>query len=52
MLGSEFSLVDCAYGPVIDALELSGDTILAYPALRSYVARMRERGSWRACGFR
>jgi glutathione S-transferase len=51
MLGSEFSLVDCAYGPVIDALELSGDTIQAYPALKSYLARMRERKSWRACEF-
>ena len=52
MLGSEFSLVDCAYGPVIDALELSGETIQAYPALKAYLARMRERKSWRACEFR
>jgi glutathione S-transferase len=52
MLGSEFSLVDCAYGPVIDALELSGETIQAYPALQAYLARMRGRKSWHACEFR
>ena len=52
MLGSEFSLVDCAYGPVFDALELSGETIQAYPALQAYLARVRERKSWRACEFR
>jgi len=51
MLGSEFSLVDCCYGPVIDALDLSGDTIEAYPALKSYLARLRARKSWRACAF-
>ena len=52
MLGSEFSLVDCVYGPVIDALELSGETIQAYPALQAYLARVRGRKSWRACEFR
>jgi GSH-dependent disulfide-bond oxidoreductase len=52
MLGSEFSLVDCCYGPVLDALALAGDYIEAYPALKAYLRNIRERKSWRACEFR
>jgi glutathione S-transferase len=52
MLGDQFSLVDCCYGPVLDALALAGDYIEAYPALKAYVKSMRERRSWRACEFR
>lgn len=52
MLGSEFSLVDCCYGPVLDALALAGDYIEAYPALKAYLKNIRERKSWRACEFR
>ena len=52
MLGERFSLVDCAYGPVLDALSLAGDYLGAYPALGRYLARMRERRSWKACQFR
>jgi len=52
MLGDQFSLVDCCYGPVLDALALAGDYIEAYPALKEYVKNMRMRRSWRACEFR
>jgi glutathione S-transferase len=52
MLGDQFSLVDCCYGPVLDALALGGDYIEAYPALKEYVKNMRMRRSWRACEFR
>lgn len=52
MLGEHYSLVDCCYGPVFDALALAGDYVEAYPAIKSYLARMRERKAWRACGFR
>ena len=52
MLGEQFSLVDCAYGPMFDALSLAGDYLAAYPALGAYLARMRERKSWKACQFR
>ncbi len=52
MLGDQFSLVDCCYGPVLDALALAGDYIEAYPALKEYVKTMRMRRSWRACEFR
>ena len=51
LLGEQFSLVDCCYGPLFDALSLAGDYLTAYPALGGYLARMRERKSWRACQF-
>jgi glutathione S-transferase len=53
MLGDEFSLVDCCYAPVFDALSLAGEQHLApYPAIAGYLAKVRERRAWKACGFR
>jgi glutathione S-transferase len=52
VLGNEFSLVDCCYGPMLDALAVAGDDLAAYPALGQYLARMRERQAWKACQFR
>ena len=52
VLGNEFSLVDCCYGPMFDALAVAGDDLAAYPALGQYLARMRERKAWKACQFR
>jgi glutathione S-transferase len=52
MLGAEFSLVDCCYGPLLDAFELAGEYVAAYPAIRAYLQRMRARPAWRACEFR
>ena len=52
MLGAEFSLVDCCYGPLLDALALAGAYLEKYPALREYLGRMRGRQAWQACGFR
>ena len=52
MLGDEFSLVDCCYAPLFDALSLAGEYLAAYPAIDRYLARARERRSWKACAFR
>ena len=52
MLGDAFSLVDCCYGPVLDALALAGDHVEAHPAIKAYVSRLRDRRAWQACGFR
>jgi GST-like protein len=52
MLGNQFSLVDCCYGPMFDALALSGDELAAYPAIRRYLADVRARKAWKACQFR
>lgn len=52
MLGAGFSLVDCCYGPLLDALALAGTYLEKYPALQEYLGRMRGRRAWQACGFR
>jgi GST-like protein len=52
LLGDEFSLVDCCYGPMLDALSVAGDYLVAYPALGQYLGRMRGRKSWQACQFK
>jgi glutathione S-transferase len=51
MLGESFSLVDCCYGPVLDAYSLAGGYIDAYPAIKAYLGRMRARPSWKHCAF-
>jgi glutathione S-transferase len=51
MLKDAFSLVDCCYGPLLDALALSRFDLHDYPAVRSYVDRMRGRPAWRQCEF-
>jgi glutathione S-transferase len=52
MLGNEFSLVDCCYGPIFDALAMGGDEMAAYPAIRRYLGSIRARKAWKACQFR
>ncbi len=52
VLGAELSLVDCCYGPVLDALSLSHFDVAPYPNLVPYLARLRERPSWGKCEFR
>jgi glutathione S-transferase len=52
LLGSEYSLVDCCYGPMLDALALAGEYLSAYPAIDAYLRRIRSRQAWRACAFR
>jgi len=52
MLGSVFSLVDCCYGSIFDALAKSGEEMAPWPAVGRHLARMRDRPSWKACEFR
>jgi len=52
MLGEEFSLVDCCYGSMFNALSLAGDEMAAYPAIRRYLADIQTRKAWKACQFR
>ena len=46
MLGAEFSLVDCAYGPVLDALNASRFDLSAYAAVNAYMRCVRDRPHW------
>lgn len=52
LMGAELSLVDCCYGPVLDALSLSSFDLAPYPSVSAYLTRMRERPSWAKCDFK
>jgi glutathione S-transferase len=50
--GERFSLVDCCYGAVLDALSLSRFDLAPYPSVTAYLARLRSRPAWAKCEFR
>lgn len=52
ILGREFSLVDCSFAAVLDALSLSDFGLDSCPAVCAYLERNRVRPSWQACQFR
>jgi glutathione S-transferase len=43
MLGDEFSLVDCDYGPTFNVLEKAGFSFNDFPRLRAYLEAIRSR---------
>lgn len=50
--GASFSLADCCYGPVLDALSLSRFDLGPYPSVLAYLERLRARPAWAKCEFR
>jgi len=46
LLGEEFSLVECAYGPVLNAIEKAGFSLEGFPELRDYLNAIRSRRAW------
>ncbi len=48
MLGEDFSLADCAYGPVLNALEKARFTFADFPHVQAYLDAFRARPSWQA----
>lgn len=46
LMGSELTLVDCAFGPVLDAASLGGFDFAPYPAVAAYLARLRGLPVW------
>jgi len=48
MLGDDFSLVDCAFGPVLNALEKARFSFADFPKVRTYLEAFRSRPSWQA----
>ncbi len=52
LLGDEFSLVDCCYGAILDALSLSDFGLHHYPAICAFLERIRTRPAWATCEFR
>jgi glutathione S-transferase len=46
MLGDEFSLVDCNYGPVLNVLDRAGFSFNDFPHVRAYLEAIRSRRAW------
>jgi glutathione S-transferase len=46
VLGSEFSLVDCDYGPTLNVLEKAGFSLGDYPKTKAYLDAIRARKAW------
>jgi GSH-dependent disulfide-bond oxidoreductase len=47
LLGREFSLVDCAYCPVLNVIEKAGFGFAAFPRVAAYLAELRARPAWK-----
>jgi glutathione S-transferase len=46
MLGQEFSLVDCDYGPTLNVLEKAGFSLAEFPKVKAYLDATRARPGW------
>jgi len=46
MLGDEFSLVDCDYGPVLNVIDRAGFSFNDFPRVRAYLEAIRSRRAW------
>ena len=46
LLGDNFTLVDCAYAPVINVTEKAGFTLQEFPKVRAYIDAIRSRAAW------
>jgi glutathione S-transferase len=46
MLGSEFSLVDCDYCPILNVVEKAGFSFADFPNVSAYLDRLRTRPAW------
>jgi glutathione S-transferase len=46
MLGDGFTLVDCAYCPVLNVLEKAGFSFGDFPQVRNYMDAVRSRPAW------
>lgn len=47
MLGEGFTLVDCAYGPVLNAIDKAGFGFGDFPKVRAYLDAIRSRPAWK-----
>jgi glutathione S-transferase len=47
LLGDDFTLVDCAYGPVLNVVEKAGFSYEAFPKVRAYLDAIRARPAWK-----
>ena len=47
LLGSEFSLVDCAYCPILNVIEKAGFSFAGFPKVLAYLDACRARPAWK-----
>ena len=47
MLGADFSLVDCAYCPVLNVIEKAGFSLAGFPSANAYLNACRARPAWK-----
>jgi glutathione S-transferase len=47
MLGDDFTLVDCGYGPVLNVIEKAGFSFVPFPKTRAYLDAIRARAAWK-----
>lgn len=43
---AEFSLVDCAYGPILNVIEKAGFSFAGFPEISAYLDAIRSRRAW------
>jgi glutathione S-transferase len=46
ILGNDFSLADCDYGPTFNVLEKAGFSLAEFPGIRAYLEAIRSRRAW------
>jgi glutathione S-transferase len=46
LLGNDFTLVDCAYCPILNVIEKAGFSLGDFPKVRAYLDTMRSRPAW------
>jgi glutathione S-transferase len=47
ILGDAFTLVDCAYGPVFNAIDKAAFSFDSFPKVRAYLEAIRSRQAWK-----
>ena len=47
MIGDGFSLVDCAYGPILNVIDKAGFDLGGYPKIAAYLGAIRARQAWK-----
>ena len=47
MLGADFSLVDCAYCPILNVIEKAGFSFREFPRVTAYLEALRSRQAWK-----
>jgi glutathione S-transferase len=46
ILGEDFTLTDCAYGPMLNVIEKAGFSFQEFPKVRAYLDAIRSRPAW------